>query len=227
MTLSLLGRCKRTRRFGTVISSSSVAVASRCAFAKGKVGAALSQNITDPRIGINFLDLLSDGKTAKESMKIVKSTFDNVEWRQLGLIDQHGHTAAYSGPQVLGVNNIVHGDNCLGLGNLLDNEQVPEAMVEAFIANEAKDLGERLMLALEAGLAAGGEAGPIHSAGLLMVGDYAFPEAELRIDWDPGDDTAIQKLRATWEEYAPRLKNYMQRVFDPEGSPSYGVPGDA
>ena len=79
------------------------------------------------------------------------------------------------------------------------------------------------MLALEAGLAAGGEAGPVHSAGLKIADRLSWPLADLRIDWaeDP-----IGMLRAAWDEFAPQMGAYVQRAEDPTKAPSYGVPGD-
>ena len=96
------------------------------------------------------------------------------------------------------------------------------AMVEAFMMAKGH-LGERLMRALEAGLAAGGEAGPVHSAGLKIADRLSWPLADLRIDWaeDP-----IGMLRSAWDVYAPQMAAYVQRAEDPTQAPSYGVPGN-
>ena len=84
-------------------------------------------------------------------------------------------------------------------------------------------LGERLMRALEAGLHAGGEAGPVHSAGLKLADRLEWPLVDLRIDWanDP-----IGMLRTAWDVYAPQMQAYVERAEDPTRAPSYGVPGD-
>ncbi len=96
-------------------------------------------------------------------------------------------------------------------------------MVAAFEAATGH-LGDRLMAALEAGLAAGGEAGPVHSAGLKIADKLSWPLADLRIDWS---DTPIADLRTAWEVYRPQMAAYVQRALDPTEAPSYGVPGDA
>ena len=80
------------------------------------------------------------------------------------------------------------------------------------------------MGALRAGLDAGGEAGPVHSAGLLLVDAQSWPLAELRIDWS--DECPIAALEKAWSVYQPQMDAYVTRALDPRQAPSYGVPGD-
>ena len=96
-------------------------------------------------------------------------------------------------------------------------------MLAAFEASSGH-LGERLMQALQAGLAAGGEAGPVHSAGLLVVDKLSWPTVDLRIDWSEDDPIAL--LYAAWQVYAPQIDSYVQRALNPTLAESYGVPGD-
>jgi uncharacterized Ntn-hydrolase superfamily protein len=77
---------------------------------------------------------------------------------------------------------------------------------------------------LHAGLARGGEAGPVHSAGLLVVRDLGWPLVDLRVDWTQEDPVA--ELAAIWAVYAPQMEAYVQRAVDPRGAPRFGVPGD-
>jgi len=108
-------------------------------------------------------------------------------------------------------------------GNLLASPGVLPAMAESFAANPAEHLAERLLRALEAGAAAGGEAGPLHSAGLRVSDRHVFPICDLRFDWS---DTPIADLRRGWEVYRPQMGEYLQRAIDPTLAPGYGVPGD-
>ncbi len=85
-------------------------------------------------------------------------------------------------------------------------------------------LADRLLLSLQAGLEAGGEAGPVHSAGLLLVRDVPWPVADLRVDWH--DTDPIGALAHLWSLYAPQLDAYVERGLDPTAAPRYGVPGD-
>ncbi|RMD88698.1 MAG: DUF1028 domain-containing protein, partial [Alphaproteobacteria bacterium] len=81
-----------------------------------------------------------------------------------------------------------------------------------------------LLAALRAGLEAGGEAGPVHSAGLLVVDEQPWPLADLRCDWTEG--CPIAAVEKAWEIYKPQMQDYVLRALDPRRAPSYGVPGD-
>lgn len=222
MTFSLVARCARTGQFGMVISSSSPAVAARCAHVRAGVGVVASQNITDPALGPLILDRLEAGLPAPEALQAVTTGRAHIDYRQLLVVDRAGGTAIHSGGQVLGTWGEARGKDCAAGGNLLDNPGIPAAMVAAFEGSKGH-LGERLIKALEAGLAAGGEAGPVHSAGMKIADRLSWPLADLRIDWA---DDPIGMLRAAWDTYAPQMGAYVQRAEDPTQAPSYGVPGD-
>jgi len=81
----------------------------------------------------------------------------------------------------------------------------------------------RLLDGLQAAIVAGGEAGPVHSAGLQVVEDVPWPVTDLRIDWH---DDPIGELRRLWSVWAPQKQDYRTRGLDPTEAPSYGVPGD-
>jgi len=187
-----------------------------------QTGIALSQNITDPRLGPRLLNLIADGVDAQAAVDAVVASTPHIRFRQLGLVDARGQTAVYTGAAVLGCFASARGRHCVAAGNLLANEAVPEAMVSAF-EDSSGSLGARLLGALEAGVSAGGEAGPLHSAGLLLGGEPSWPLAELRIDWD---DDPIEKMRAGWQVYETQIDDYVTRAYDPEAAPAYGVPGD-
>ncbi|CAN1534509.1 COG3342 Uncharacterized conserved protein [Paracoccaceae bacterium] len=222
MTFSLVARCARTGQFGMVISSSSPAVAARCAHVRADVGAVASQNITDPALGPLILDQLAQGLTAPDALAAITKGRTHIDYRQLLVVDGDGATAIHSGSQVLGNWGEAQGLDCAAGGNLLASDAIPAAMVAAFQIAKGH-LGERLMLALEAGLAAGGEAGPVHSAGLKVADRLDWPLVDLRIDWA---DDPVGMLRSAWDIFAPQMAAYVQRAEDPTQAPSYGVPGD-
>ena len=99
------------------------------------------------------------------------------------------------------------------IGNILANVRVPPAMLRAFQADPSAPLAERLLRALEEGLAAGGEHAPVRSAHLLVAERASFPLVDLRVDWH---DTPIAELRALWDRYAPQSNAYMLRALDPD-----------
>jgi uncharacterized Ntn-hydrolase superfamily protein len=80
-----------------------------------------------------------------------------------------------------------------------------------------------MLAAMQAGLDAGGEAGPIHSAGMLIVDKVAWPIADLRVDWSDAPLAELTRLWAVWE---PQMEAYVTRALNPTAAPSYGVPGE-
>lgn len=223
MTFSLVARCEETGMFGIAISSSSPAVAARCSYARAGVGAVASQNITDPTLGKRGLDLMEAGRSAGETINTLKSTSDHMAYRQVLCVDNSGSTAIHSGQNALGIWSEAKSDNVASGGNLLANDSIPQSMVEAFL-NSSGHLGDRLIKAMRAGLAAGGEAGPVHSAGLKLVDIVSWPVADIRCDWT--EDCPIENIATAWDIYKPQLEAYVQRALDPREAPSYGVPGD-
>ncbi|MGR3481043.1 DUF1028 domain-containing protein [Salipiger marinus] len=223
MTFSLVARCAETGMFGMVISSSSPAVAARCAHARAGVGVVASQNVTDPALGPRVLDLMAQGIAAPEAVARVREASPFMEYRQILAVDATGATAVHSGGNALGLWSSAQGQDAAAGGNLLAQEGVPQAMLDGFLASSGH-LGDRLIAALAAGLDAGGEAGPVHSAGLLLVDRLSWPLAELRCDWT--EACPIAAVTEAWAVYRPQMAAYVQRALDPRAAPSYGVPGD-
>jgi uncharacterized Ntn-hydrolase superfamily protein len=180
---------------GIVVSSSSPAVAARCAHARAATGAAASQNVTDPRLGVRLLDLAGQGVAAPAAVARLLAEEPLIAHRQLTLVDRDGASAVHSGEHTLGVH----------------------------AARAQEHLGTRLVAALGAGLATGGEAGPVRSAGMLVVDRVPWPVADLRVDWH---DHPVAELASLWELWQPQLDDYLSRALDPGSAPGYGVPGD-
>jgi uncharacterized Ntn-hydrolase superfamily protein len=224
MTFSIAARCARSGQFGVAVASSSPAVAARCAHARAGVGAVTTQNITDPRLGPMALDFMEAGMDAAAACEKVQHRAAHLQYRQLTLIDTKGNTAFFSGDKALGIHAQAAGANVVSAGNLLKGPDVPAAIVAAFEASrESDELGARILAAMRAGLTAGGEAGPIKSAGLILVDKAAWPLADLRVDWH---DAPLQELAALWEIWAPQMHDYVTRALDPSGAPAFGVPGE-
>jgi len=222
MTLSIAAWDQSTGQFGAAIASSSISVSSRCLHWRPGVGIALSQNITDPRLGQRMLSLVADGVSVDDAISATVQSTRYAQYRQLALIGGDGKTGLFTGNRVLGCFASKQGKYCVAVGNLLDNERVPTAMVDSF-ENSTNPFANRVLDALNAGVNDGGETGPLHSAGLLIGGHVSWPLAELRIDWD---DDPMAKMLAGWAVYAPQVDDYITRAIDPSEAPCYGVPGD-
>lgn len=223
MTFSISARCPKTGMMGIAISSSSPAVAARCAHARAGAGVVATQNITDPSLGAKGLDLMAQGLDAEQALAALLEGYDTAPWRQVVLLDVQGRTATHSGEHALGTHAVATGKDCAAAGNLLANPYVPKRMVAAFEETEGH-LGDRLLAAMRAALAAGGEAGPVHSAGLYLVRNVSWPVADLRVDW--AEEDPLGELAKLWSIYKPQLEDYVTRAINPTAAPSYGVPGD-
>jgi uncharacterized Ntn-hydrolase superfamily protein len=224
MTFSIAGRCAKTGMLGIAISTSSIAVASRCPWARAGVGAVSTQNVTDPRLGIQGLDLLEEGMPAPAALEEMMKSAPHSEHRQVIMIDAAGRTAHWTGGKALGTHGTAQGKNCVSAGNLLKYAKVPHALVRSFEADPDRPLAERLIDALKAGLEEGGEAGPVHSAGVLVMHEQIWPLVDLRVDW--ADENPIAGLRRLWNDYRLQMQDYVTRALDPDAAPKYGVPGD-
>lgn len=223
MTFSIVGRDARTGALGMVVSSSSPAVASRCLHLRSGIGAVASQNVTNPALGTAVLDQLEAGAPAGAALDAVLATEPHADYRQLTVVDASGRTAAHSGPHALGTRASALGDQCVAAGNLLADESVIPAMVEALEASVGEALEHRLLSAFRAAVYAGGEAGPIRSAGLAVVDDVPWRTTDLRVDDAEDPLGEIGRLLELW---MPQKADYRVRALDPTAAPSYGVPGD-
>ena len=224
MTFSIVGHCSRTGMAGVAITTSSIAVGSRCPHVRAGAGAVTTQNVTDPSIGPEVLALMASGAAASEAIANVMDGRSHAAYRQVAAVDLQGRVAHVTGEEILGTNAVSAGIGCVAAGNLLSTAEVPTAMTRSFESGHEQHLAERLLAALEAGIAAGGEEGPTHSAALLVAHEQSWPLVDLRVDWTeacPG-----QVLRTLWDAYEPQMDAYSLRALNPVAAPSYGVPGD-
>ena len=249
MTYSIAARTPDAGHFGMAIASSSPAVAARCAHARAGVGVVATQNITDPALGPRILDLLArtrlaevQGSPAAAALGEALRTTPYGAFRQLIVVGSAGAVAIHSGDHALGLVGTASGAHAAAAGNLLADPTVPAAMIEAFekivspvlgFLDDCCELGgggdpvlrgDRLLQALRAGQSRGGEAGPVHSAGLLVVRDLSWPIVDLRVDWD--DHDPVRALGALWDRYAPQIEDYVRRAVDPGAAPAFAVPGN-
>lgn len=224
MTFSIVARdiSGGTVRFGVAASSSSPAVAARVAHLRPGVGAAASQNITDPRLGGRLLDGLAGHGDPGRALAETTAATPDIEYRQLTVLGRTGPGATYSGAKTLGTHGSATADGAVAAGNMLANDRIPQAIVDAFAASTG-ELEQRLVAALRAGLAAGGEEGPVRSAGVVVVSDVDWPVTDLRVDWA---DDPVDRLAELLDVWLPQRDDYVTRALAPSSAPSYGVPGD-
>jgi uncharacterized Ntn-hydrolase superfamily protein len=159
-----------------------------------------------------LLEALADGLAASDALAAVVGRTPNIAFRQLAVVDAAGGSAAYSGELALGEATDVRAADAAAAGNLLADRAVPAAMLAAFTGRADDSLGDRLIAALQAGLAAGGEVSPVRSAGMVIAESVAWPVTDLRVDWH---DDPVGQLAGLWQLWQPQVDSYVRRALSP------------
>jgi uncharacterized Ntn-hydrolase superfamily protein len=218
MTFSIVGLCPRTGQFGCALATSSMAAGGRAPFVGPGIGVVLSQARSDPRLGVIGLKSLENGRAAADALSDMIAATPHSAWRQLAVLDRSGTVASFTGAQCTAEKGAQNGHGAIAIGNGLASAWVPGAMMRGFEATPEKPLADRLLMALEYGLEAGGEAYPLRSASMKVahVG-IPFPPVDLRVDFS---DEPIAELRRLSERWEPMMEGYIMRCLDPENSPA-------
>jgi uncharacterized Ntn-hydrolase superfamily protein len=217
MTFSLIGRCERTGMFGIAISTSEMAVGSRCIHVTPGVGAIVSQASTNPRLGHLGLNLLRAGYSAPRALDEIAASDQFVERRQLGCLDVTGLGAARTGAGNKPWAGHRVERNVVVATNAVVGAEVADSMFDAFKRSADVPLWERLLRSLEAGKAAGGQPDGETSSGLYVVDRDTYPLVDLRVDLHP---TPVTELRRLADAYFPLVAYYNLRPRDPNVPPA-------
>jgi len=181
-TFSIVAHCARTGQLGVAVSTAVPAVGSMCPFAKARVGAVSTQSWVNPYLALGALDLMQTGASAQQALERVLAQDDARDFRQVGIVDAGGNAAAWTGTQCTVWAGQIVGKHFGVQGNMLTGAGTIEAMAKAFEASAGIDLCERLMLAMEAGQAAGGDKRGKQSASLKVCDTEDYPLLDLRVD---------------------------------------------
>lgn len=202
MTFSIVAYDPKTEELGVAVQSKFISVGSVVPWAKAGVGAIATQSVINTTYGPDGLKLLAEGKSVEETIKILTDQDDGRDFRQVGMIDTSGNGAAYTGKSCYDWAGHRVGKNCVVQGNILVDEAVIDQMIDAFEQTEGH-LAERLLTALDAGQAAGGDRRGKQAAALYVVkekGGYLQKNdrmIDLRVDEHPDpikELTRIYKL---------------------------------
>ena len=211
MTFSIVAWDSETRMTGVAVATKHLAVGALVPHAKADIGAIATQGQTNPLLGIlglQLLEQLSESEAAAMSPEDVIATLleddEDRHHRQLHLVDCQGRTAAWTGQESVDWAGHLTFPNFSVAGNMLVGEQTLTAMADAYQAKEGMEFCERLLQALEAGEAAGGDKRGRQSAALYVVHQDDYPHLDLRIDHH---DDPIAQLRYLFEE---SRKDYYQ-----------------
>lgn len=181
-TFSIVARCERTGALGVAVASAVPAVGAMCPYLVPGVGAASTQSWVNPYLAIDALDAMRTGAAAKDALEHVLAGDSDAALRQIGVIGATGPGEAWTGQQCTQWNGHLVGPDFAIQGNMLVGEATLAAMHNAWHANSAADLAERLMQVLEAGDLAGGDFRGKQSAAIKVVGKEAYASVDLRVD---------------------------------------------
>ncbi len=218
MTYSIIARCPRTGRLGIGTTTTSLACGRRNESVRPNVGISKSQAMYvrahDPRA----LNLLALGFTPRAVMNMVEANDDDFAFRQTGIIDREGNAVAHTGANCGKWAGHKVGPYYAAFGNWLSGPAVVDGLVDGFLADPNLPLEDRLLLALEGGRKAGGQAAPGNpkaerSAWLRVVDQHDYPEIDLRVDMHT--DT-VAELRLLLQEFRRYQGYYLERSRNPQ-----------
>ena len=205
-TFSIVAFDQETDALGVAVQSKFLAVGAIVPWARAGVGAVATQAMANFNYGSRGLDLMSRGKTAEETVEALISSDDEREHRQLGVVDVRGRAATFTGSECFEWAGGVAGEHYAAQGNILVGRETIEAMAYTFEAT-SEDLAGRLLAALDAGQAAGGDSRGKQSAALLVVkegGGYGGNNDrlfDLRVDDHPEPIRELIRIRSLHSLY--------------------------
>jgi len=213
LTFSVLARCEQTGQFGMAIATRPIAIGAKCPFVRPHIGGLVVQANGDPRLGPLGLKLLQMGYSAANVLLFFEESdgTENIEWRQIMVIDKDGNTAAHTGTNNEEWRGHISKPNVCVAGNRLSNDLVAQAMMEGF-ENTEGELAHRLLASLEAGRDAGGQVAGQYSSALIVHHERSYALVDLRVD---ENDEPIAELRRLYGLYKPLIPYYLHRPSNP------------
>jgi uncharacterized Ntn-hydrolase superfamily protein len=217
MTWSIVTREPSTGRLAIAVSTKNFAVGTRVPFIAAGIGAIASQALSNPFYGVNGLPLLRDGKAPADVLRELTAADPGQDQRQVHMIDAKGRIAAHTGTRCVDWCGHTSGDNFSVAGNMLAGPQVIEETAKSFVANATLPLARRLIAAMQAGEAAGGDKRGRQSCALMIYGEEAWPDLDLRVD-DHADPLAeLERLEAVSRERWVHFARFLPTRSNPAG----------
>lgn len=199
MTYSIVGYCEKEQAWGVAVQSKFLAVGSAVPFAKAGVGAIATQSFANTTYGSEGLRMISEGKSAEEVLKLLTDADEGRAERQVGIVDATGRSATFTGDACNDWAGGITGKHFAAQGNILVDGNTVKEMARVFEATDGP-LGERLLRALAAGQAAGGDSRGMQSAALLVVkenggyGGFNDRYIDLRVDDHPSPIQELERI---------------------------------
>jgi len=217
MTWSIIAKDNATGQFAIAVATRFFAVGARVPHIAARIGAIATQALVNPYYGIDGIKLLREGRAPGEIVESLIASDAGHESRQLHIMDASGRVAAYTGKECVDWCGHVEGDGFSIAGNMLAGAGVLDDTAKAYVANESMPFARRLIAAMRAGEAAGGDKRGRQSAALLIFGEEEWSNLDLRVD-DHADPLAeLERLEAVSRERWVHFRKYLPSRKNPAG----------
>lgn len=217
MTWSIVAHDAATGAFAVAVTTCNLAVGAACPFLRSGLGAVSTQSMSNRYLGPVVLDGLARGLTPQLALDSALAGDEGRGLRQIHVVDRFGRTAAHTGANCVGWCGSVAGDGFSVAGNMLAGEAVVAATAEVFARRGDLPLPERLMTALHAGQAEGGDRRGKQSAALVVTTTEDFPDINLRVDDHAEPLTELSRLLALWRIQAEPSQHTRPSKANPAG----------
>ena len=217
MTWSIVTHDPASGAFAVAVATKAFAVGASCPYVRAGVGAVSTQSFTNRYLGPAILDALARGLPPDAAIEGALAGDAGRGIRQVHAVDRHGRTAAWTGQNCVAWCGSVAAPGISVAGNMLSGEPTVAETLAAWQSNPTLSVPERLMAAMEAGEAAGGDRRGRQSAAMVLVTTEDFPDLDLRVDDNPAPLAELRRLLGIWQvERAPGLAAQPSRA-NPSG----------
>jgi len=217
MTWSIIAKDNATGQFGIAVATRFFAVGARVPHIAAGIGAIATQALVNPYYGIDGVKLLRDGSAPRNIIESLTAADAGRESRQLHIMDASGRIAAHTGKECVDWCGHLEGEGFSIAGNMLAAAGVLDDTAKAYVANEKMPFARRLIAAMRAGEAAGGDKRGKQSAALLIYGEEEWSDLDLRVDDHADPLTELEPLEAVSRERWVHFRKFLPTRNNPAG----------
>jgi len=209
MTWSILARDPATGEVGAAVASRFFAVGATVPRVYGRVGAACTQALVNPFLAPDALARMASGERPKPALSALIAADPGRGFRQVHVLSADGRVAQHTGAGCVAWCGHVAGPDVSVAGNMLTGPEVVQATMDAFLGSTGLPLAERLVIAMEAGEAEGGDKRGRQSVALMVARDDAIPDLDLRVDDHPDPLAELRRLLVVWRSYTQHFRRLL------------------
>jgi uncharacterized Ntn-hydrolase superfamily protein len=217
MTWSIIARDKQTGQFGIAVATRFFAVGARVPHIAAGLGGIATQALVNPYYGIDGVKLLREGKSPQDIINTLTAADSGCDSRQLHILDAKGRIAAFTGKDCVDWCGSLAGDGFSLAGNMLAGAAVLDETAKAYVANEDLPFARRLIAAMRAGEAAGGDKRGKQSAALLIHDSEEWSALDLRVDDHENPLAELERLERVSRERWVHFRKYLPTRQNPAG----------